>query len=103
MLDEKPLDFSQSLLYANSPSIAVTQDDVVHVVWVDYIKHFSHSELRRAKIYSPDVIALGRVSGTLSRSFLPSITADASGDIHVMWHEEWAVYPQSLYYMNSGK
>jgi hypothetical protein len=103
MLGEEPLNFSQFPLYANSPSIAVTQDDAVHAVWADGMTQTSRSELRRAKIYSRDVIAFARVSDTLSRSSLPSIAADSSGNIHLMWHEEWAAYPQSLYYMNSGK
>jgi hypothetical protein len=103
MLDEEPLNLSQYMLYSNSPSIAVTQDDVVHAVWVDCVTYTSLAELRRAKICSPDAIALATVSDTLSRSSLPSIAADSSGNIHLTWHEEWAAYPQSLYYMNSGK
>ena len=103
MLDEEPLDFSHFPLYANSPSIAVTQDDVVHVVWADRVTYLTRSELRRAKIYSTDAIAFASISGALSGSTLPGIATDASGNIHLLWHEQWGATPQSLYYMNSGK
>jgi hypothetical protein len=101
-LDEEPVNLSQSLLESGGVSIAISPDDIVHVAWIEKHEPTGTGDIYRAKVYSPETIAVAKVTDTTARPRYVDIACDSAGSVHMVWMDlegsSWY-----LYYMNSGK
>lgn len=70
------------------PSITTDQDNGIHVVWMniffnDWQIFYKHSTNNGASWSGPT-----RLTWNAGGSYYPAITADPSGGIHVVWHDD---------------
>jgi hypothetical protein len=102
MLDREPINLSQSLFESGGVSVAISPDDVVHVAWIERHEPTGTGDIYRAKVFSPETVAVAKVTDTTVRPTFVDIASDSSGSVHMVWMDlespSWY-----LYYMNSGK
>jgi hypothetical protein len=102
MPGEEPVNLSESVFESRSASITISPDDVVHVAWIERYDPTDTGDIYRAKIYSPETIAIVKVTDTTNKPTYLDIASDSSGNIHMLWMDrESSTY--YLYYLNSGK